>query len=99
MMSKKPGALASALRKSGATVAAAPAAAEALGEHPPAELTRATQSSRKDTAPITVHLHKAVRQQLKVLAAEQERNVEDVVAEALNLVFAKYRKPEIAPRK
>jgi hypothetical protein len=30
--------------------------------------------------------------------AEQERNVDDV-GEALRLVFAKYRKPEIAPRK
>jgi hypothetical protein len=36
---------------------------------------------------------------LKLLAAEQGRNIDDVVAEALNLVFAKYRKAEIAPRK
>jgi hypothetical protein len=27
------------------------------------------------------------------------RNIDDVVAEAPNLVFAKYRKAEIAPRK
>ena len=36
---------------------------------------------------------------LNPLDAEQGHNVDDVVAEALNLVFAKYRKAEIAPRK
>jgi Protein of unknown function (DUF3422) len=35
-----------------------------------------------------------VRRQLKALAAEQDRNVEDMAAEALNLLFAKYRKAE-----
>jgi hypothetical protein len=30
--------------------------------------------------------------------AEQERKVEDMVSEALNLLFARYRKAEIAPR-
>ena len=40
-----------------------------------------------------------VRRQLKTLAAEQERKVEDMVAEALNLLFVKYRKAEIAPRR
>jgi hypothetical protein len=39
-----------------------------------------------------------VRRQLKTLAAEQERKVEDMVAEALNLLFVKSRKAEIAPR-
>jgi hypothetical protein len=32
------------------------------------------------------------------VAAEQNRTVDDMVAEALNLLFAKYRKAEIAPR-
>jgi hypothetical protein len=31
--------------------------------------------------------------------AERGRNVDDVVGEALNLVFTKYRKPQIAWRK
>jgi hypothetical protein len=38
------------------------------------------------------------RRQLKTLAAEQDRKVEDMVSEALNLLFARYRKAEIAPR-
>jgi hypothetical protein len=40
-----------------------------------------------------------VCRQLKALAAEQERKVEDMVAEALNLLFVKSRKAEITPRR
>jgi hypothetical protein len=57
------------------------------------------QPSRKGTAAITVHHPEEVRRQLKTLAAAQGRLVDDVVAEAFNLLFAKYRKPEIAPRR
>lgn len=57
------------------------------------------QPSRRDTAAITVHYPEPVRRQLKVLASEEGRHVDDMVAEALNLLFARYRKPEIAPRK
>ena len=57
------------------------------------------QASRRDTAAITVHYPEPVRRQLKILASEEGRNVDDMVAEALNLLFARYRKPEIAPRK
>ena len=57
------------------------------------------QPSRRDTAAITVHYPEPVRRQLKVLASEEGRNVDDMVAEALNLLFARYRKAEIAPRK
>jgi hypothetical protein len=33
------------------------------------------------------------------MAGEQGRYIDDMVAEAFNLLFAKHRKPEIAPRK
>jgi hypothetical protein len=49
--------------------------------------------------PITVHMPKSVRTQLKMIAAEQDRTVEDVVAEALNLVFAAHGRSKVAPRK
>jgi hypothetical protein len=65
--------------------------ATALAAHP--------QVSRLGTKPITVHHPEEVRRQLKALAGEQGRAVEDMVAEAFNLLFAKYRKPEIAPVK
>jgi hypothetical protein len=97
---KRAGALASALRSSGATVSG-PSAADSP-TMPEAEAERAPTAkpaARRTTKAITVHFPEEVRRQLKALAAEQGRNVEDVMAEALNLVFAKYLRPEIAPRK
>lgn len=57
------------------------------------------QPSRRDTTAITVHYPEPVRRQLKILASEEGRTMDDMVAEALNLLFARYRKAEIAPRK
>ena len=98
---KRTSALASALRSSGARVAAvegddAPGPASQAVEARPGT---SAQPSRRGTAPITVHHPPEVRQQLKMLAAEKGRQMDDLVAEALNLLFVKYRKPEIAPRK
>jgi hypothetical protein len=96
---KKPGALASALRSSGAAVAASAPTAdeEAAGSQPSTEQDR--QPSRIGTKAITVHFPEEVRRQLKAMAGEQGRDVADMVAEGLNLLFAKYRKAELAPRK
>jgi Spy/CpxP family protein refolding chaperone len=101
---KKAGALASALRSSGATLSAAPAV---RAEPPPpkadaeeaAPAVKAAQPSRRETKAITVHFPEEVRRQLKALAGEQGRHVDDMVAEALNLLFVKYRRAEVAPRK
>jgi hypothetical protein len=96
---KKPGALASALRSSGSAVAAStPAEAdETMHFLPGGRPDR--QSSRARTKAITVHFPEEVRRQLKAMAGEQGREVADMVAEGLNLLFAKYRKAELAPRK
>jgi hypothetical protein len=56
------------------------------------------QPSRGGTAPITVHMPKEVRRQLKLLSAELDRKMGDLLAEALNDLFAKHGKPEVAPR-
>lgn len=98
---KKPGALASALRSSGAIL---PAGAmdheELLPQGEVAVLIEKTpQPSRRQTKAITVHFPEEVRRQLKALAGEQGRHVDDMVAEALNLLFVRYRKSEVAPRK
>lgn len=85
------------LRRSGATVGPAPQVEAELAGRP--STARRTQPSREGTVPITVHMPKVVRTQLKTIAAEQDRTVEDVVAEALNLVFAAHGRPEVAPRK
>ena len=55
------------------------------------------QASRAGTKAITGHFPPQVRYQLRLLAAEQDRKVEDMLAEALNRLFAAYNKPEIAP--
>jgi hypothetical protein len=92
---KKAGALASALRNSGAAVAASPP----IGLDTLPSMPATSQPSRLGTKAITVHFPETVRRQLKALAGEQGRDVADMVAEALNLLFAKHRKPELAPRK
>jgi len=55
------------------------------------------QASRAGMRAITGHFPPQVRYQLKLLAAEQDRKMEDMLAEALNRLFAAYNKPEIAP--
>ncbi len=92
---KKPSALESALRNSGATVAMSVPAPEPAT----APLVRSQPVSRQATKAITVHFPEEVRRQLKSMAAEEGRSMEDMVAEALNLLFARPRKPELAPRK
>jgi hypothetical protein len=52
---------------------------------------------RGGTSPITVHFPKQVRDQLKILAVQNNNTLHGLVAEAFNDVFAKYGKPEIAP--
>jgi hypothetical protein len=52
--------------------------------------------SREGTVQIAAFFPEDVRTQLKVLAAEQRRDIQDMLAEALNLIFVKYGKPEIA---
>ena len=49
------------------------------------------------TSPITVHFPKQVRDQLKILAVNNDTTLHNLVAEALNDLFAKFGKPEIAP--
>lgn len=95
---KKPSALASALRNSGSTVAASPKP-EPEAAPPPPQPRQPAAPSRQETKAITVHFPEDVRRQLKSLAAEEGRSMEDMVAEAFNLLFARHRKPEIAPRK
>ena len=93
---KKPSALESALRNSGASLpmpplpVPAPAQSRQLNPQP---------ASRQTTKAITVHFPEEVRRQLKTMAAEEGRSMEDMVAEALNLLFARHRRPELAPRK
>ena len=97
---KKPNALGSALRNSGASVAGEVAPESSSPSIiTPAPRPQAAPAVRRGTKAITVHFPENVRRQLKSLAAEEGRSMEDMVAEALNLLFARHRKPELAPRK
>ena len=64
----------------------------------PAEKNNSQKLKRDSTSAITGHYPPEVRHQLKVLAAEQGRTMEDMIAESLNMLFALYKKPEIVPR-
>jgi hypothetical protein len=55
------------------------------------------ERAHKGSKPITVHFKPEVRDQLKLIALEQRKPMQYIIAEAYNDLFAKYGKPEIAP--
>lgn len=52
--------------------------------------------SRVGKKAVTCYFDPAVRQQLAMLAAEEDRSQNDLIAEALNMLFERYRKSPIA---
>jgi hypothetical protein len=46
---------------------------------------------------VTGYFPQAVKKQLRLLSAEQDKTIQKLLAEALNDLFAKYGKPEIVP--
>lgn len=62
------------------------------------EIRKPVPVTRKGTKPITVHFPKEVRNQLKILAVQNNTTMHNLAAEAFNDLFSKYGKPEIAPR-
>ena len=73
-------------------------AAMTTGDQPAEiEQVKPSQPGRAGTVLVAGHFDPAVRRQLKGIALDQDRTVQDLLAEALNDLFAKYSKPEIAP--
>lgn len=66
----------------------APDEADALGNPKPKTVT--------EKKSITVWMDPAAIKQFKTLAREQDLKIEELMAEAMNMVFAKYHKGEIA---
>lgn len=62
----------------------------------PSDVGRYTAPSRRGKKAVTGYYDPAVRQQLAVLAAEEARSQNDLLAEALNMLFERYRKSPIA---
>lgn len=54
--------------------------------------------SRVGKSNVTGYFPPAVKKQLRILAADRDTTIQDLLAEALNDLFAKHGKPEIAPR-
>jgi hypothetical protein len=97
-MSKRPNL--SALAEAAGSVRTAretPIAAIPVPQASPRPAAGAKPPSRLSTVAVTGYYPQPVRAQLKILAAEQGRSMESMIAEALNDLFAKYGKPEIAP--
>ena len=57
---------------------------------------RKTPSTRQNTKVVMGHFSKEVHTQLQYLRIETDQNMQELVAEALNLLFVKYEKPPIA---
>lgn len=53
--------------------------------------------SRDGTKAITAHADPAVSKQLRQLALDEDTSAQDLVFEALNMLFEKYELPQIAP--
>jgi len=49
-------------------------------------------STRIDTRQVSAHFKPEVAQTLKLIAAEQDRDVQELLAEALNMLFGRYGK-------
>ncbi len=78
-----------------APVRAAPATEPATRQGQDTPL-RYMAPSRVGKKAVTGYFDPAVRQQLAVLAAEEDRSQNDLIAEALNMLFERYRKSPIA---
>lgn len=77
-----------------------PAAKPALQQDnasPPAAKDPHFRPSREGKTNVTGYFHPAVKRQLRILAADRDTTIQDLLAEGLNDLFAKYGKPEIAP--
>lgn len=69
----------------------------AAAEPPERAASRQSRPGREGKTNITGYFPPAVKKQLRLLAAERETTIQNLLAEALNDFFAKHGKPEIAP--
>ena len=94
-MSKRPN-LAAVAAAAGSTRRAERVAA--VEEAPaPVAMGRPAAKTRIGTRQIAAHFPEDVAWQLRMLAVERKTTVQNLLAEALNDLFAKHGKPELAP--
>lgn len=68
------------------------------GSEPDTRTQRQVRTGREGKSNVTGYFPPEVKKQLRLLAAEQDTTIQDLLAEALNDLFAKNGKPELAPR-
>ena len=66
---------------------------------PPSKSAVEQRVGRAGKSNVTGYFEPAVKRQLRILAAEEDATIQELVGEALNELFAKYGKPEIAPQR
>ena len=74
----------------GQTTPAEPSPPPAPEQQPPR--TYRTAQTRAETRQVSGHFRPDVAQTLRLIAAEQGRDIQEILAEALNMVFARYGK-------
>ncbi len=62
-------------------------------EVPPPAPSYRTAKTRSDTRQIGGHFPPEVAQTLRLIAVEQDKDVQEMLAEALNMLFTRYGKP------
>ena len=82
-------------RGSAAPIAMPATASPSIGqiEPPPSGPAYRTAQTRSDTRQVSGHFKVEVSQTLKLIAVEQDRDIQEILAEALNMVFERYGKP------
>jgi hypothetical protein len=61
-------------------------------DHMPEQRSYRTAQTRNDTRQVSGHFKPDVSQTLRLIAVEQDRDVQEILAEALNMVFQRYGK-------
>ena len=74
-----------------------PAMEEAVLEASPKSQAKFFRPGRATKVNVTGYFPQAVKKQLRLLAAERETTIQQLLAEGLNDLFAKHGLPEIAP--
>lgn len=84
------------LAKRSAPSSPAPESAPAMPDAAPGSesggRTYRTAQTRTDTRQVSGHFKAEVAQTLKLIAVEQDRDIQEILAEALNMVFTRYGK-------
>lgn len=79
-------------RKTGATVEPAAPEGETRKKPERAAPSYRTAQTRSDTRQVSGHFKPEVGRTLRLIAVEQDRDVQEMLAEALNMLFTRYGK-------